>query len=90
MDESTQDARQDDRSRTFAEVLHDELHALGLKAEPGPHPADSLEQPLAALCLSGGGIRSASFALGALQGLARFGVHPSRIGGTWMQRNCEG
>ena len=29
---------------------------------------------LAALCLSGGGIRSATFALGVLQGLARFGM----------------
>ncbi len=33
---------------------------------------DRLEHPLAALCLSGGGIRSASFGLGVLQGLARF------------------
>jgi hypothetical protein len=33
------------------------------------HPAE-----LAALCLSGGGIRSATFALGVLQGLARFGL----------------
>jgi hypothetical protein len=29
---------------------------------------------LAALCISGGGIRSATFALGVLQGLARFGL----------------
>jgi len=28
------------------------------------------EKPLSALCISGGGIRSATFALGALQGLA--------------------
>jgi hypothetical protein len=33
------------------------------------HPTE-----LAALCLSGGGIRSATFALGAMQGLARFGL----------------
>ncbi len=33
---------------------------------------DKLSPPLAALCLSGGGIRSASFALGLIQGLARF------------------
>jgi hypothetical protein len=33
------------------------------------HPTD-----LSALCLSGGGIRSATFALGVLQGLARFGL----------------
>jgi Patatin-like phospholipase len=35
---------------------------------------DGHDAPIAALCLSGGGIRSASFALGALQGLARFGL----------------
>ncbi len=33
-----------------------------------------LEQPLAALCISGGGIRSATFSLGALQGLAERGL----------------
>jgi hypothetical protein len=32
------------------------------------------EHPASALCLSGGGIRSATFALGVLQGLARVGV----------------
>ncbi len=32
------------------------------------------DPPLSALCLSGGGIRSASFALGVLQTLARYGV----------------
>src|SRR5712691_10412545 len=32
------------------------------------------ERPLAALCISGGGIRSATFALGALQGLAQRGL----------------
>ena len=31
-------------------------------------------QPLSALCISGGGIRSATFALGALQGLAEHGL----------------
>jgi hypothetical protein len=35
---------------------------------------DALAEPLVALCLSGGGIRSASFGLGVLQGLARFGL----------------
>ena len=33
-----------------------------------------LPSPLAAICLSGGGIRSASFGLGALQALAQFGL----------------
>ena len=32
------------------------------------------EEPLAALCISGGGIRSATFALGAIQGLADQGL----------------
>jgi Patatin-like phospholipase len=35
---------------------------------------DNLPEPLSALCLSGGGIRSAAFALGALQALARCGA----------------
>lgn len=33
-----------------------------------------LDEPQAALCISGGGIRSATFALGILQGLARCGL----------------
>lgn len=44
-------------------VLDDERDKLGL---------DANDQP-AALCLSGGGIRSATFSLGVLQGLARIG-----------------
>ena len=32
------------------------------------------EKPLSALCISGGGIRSATFALGALQGLAEYRI----------------
>lgn len=35
---------------------------------------DHYDTDVAALCLSGGGIRSATFALGVLQGLARFGM----------------
>jgi len=35
---------------------------------------DSSATDLAALCLSGGGIRSATFALGVMQGLARYGL----------------
>ena len=31
-------------------------------------------QPFSALCISGGGIRSATFALGAIQGLAKHGL----------------
>jgi hypothetical protein len=40
-----------------------------MRAAIDAHPME-----LAALCLSGGGIRSATFALGAMQGLARFGL----------------
>ncbi len=35
---------------------------------------DGSDSDLAALCLSGGGIRSATFALGIMQGLARYGL----------------
>ena len=66
----------------FETVFFDELKALrpDLKTPPDPTPdqiydtIDNSDVPLAALCLSGGGIRSAAFALGVLQGLARFGV----------------
>ena len=73
--------------------LFHRLHALrGADAMPG------------ALCLSGGGIRSASFSLGVLQGLARCGVlekfdYLSTVSGggylgswfsTWVQRHPEG
>ena len=37
-------------------------------------PGEPADAPLAALCLSGGGIRSASFGLGVLQTLARYGL----------------
>jgi hypothetical protein len=69
-------------SMNFEAVLRDELKALRPDLKPPPDPTpdqlyetiDNSDEPLAALCLSGGGIRSAAFALGALQGLARFGV----------------
>ena len=64
--------------------LKDILPALSLPADDVEDEAalgsiiDALDRPgtedLAALCLSGGGIRSASFGLGVLQGLARFGL----------------
>ena len=59
----------------------EELHSAGAQAgEPSDdleklyQRIHSLEVPRAALCLSGGGIRSASFALGVLQALARHGL----------------
>lgn len=47
----------------FDEVVQAERRQLG---KTGP------VEGLSALCLSGGGIRSASFNLGVLQGLARY------------------
>ena len=70
------------------EVLEAEYAALHGKLPPD-YPASSdpgvrlkaiwaavheLPEKRAALCISGGGIRSATFALGILQGLARFGL----------------
>src|SRR2546425_7871993 len=76
------------------EVLQEERQALG--ASP--------DEKLSALCLSGGGIRSATFGLGVLQGLAKFGLLPQfhyvstvsgggYIGGwlsAWISRDPEG
>src|ERR1051325_427837 len=45
-------------------VLREERDALGKSEDDG----------LTALCISGGGIRSATFALGAIQGLAEHGL----------------
>ena len=66
----------------FTTVLGDELRAVRPDLTPPPNPTqeqlydtiDRSNEPMAALCLSGGGIRSAAFALGIIQGLARFGV----------------
>lgn len=41
------------------------------KIEAYNQDVDKLGQPLSALCLSGGGVRSAAFALGIVQGLAK-------------------
>lgn len=53
------------RSLTTEEVLRDERRAIW---------GDDAARPMAALCLSGGGIRSASFALGVMQALACKGL----------------
>jgi hypothetical protein len=52
-----------------SEVLREEYGALRPQAAD-----DQPAAPLSALCLSGGGIRSATFALGVIQGLAEHGV----------------
>ena len=51
----------------FSEVLEQERQALRSKD-------DDPSAPFTALCFSGGGIRSATFALGVIQGLAEKGV----------------
>lgn len=68
--------------RDVAEVLAAEFDALRPDGDyAGTTDADSLnqkaqteEQPFTALCISGGGIRSATFSLGVLQALARRGI----------------
>jgi hypothetical protein len=68
--------------RRFAETWAAELEGLrtdieapaGATLEQLRETIDGAERPLSALCLSGGGIRSASFALGMLQTLARYGM----------------
>src|SRR5262245_22645635 len=72
-------------SLTLAQVLAEEYTALHGPLAPVTSAPDlgelyeaihGLGVPRAALCLSGGGIRSATFALGVLQGLAKLGVLP--------------
>ncbi len=60
---------QDEKPPQFPDILAEELAILRPRSDD---PLDSA--PLAALCISGGGIRSATFALGALQGLADLGL----------------
>src|SRR5207244_4706509 len=76
--------RLDANCKLLADVLEEEFEALGPSA-PKPKPESTEQQRLeaifthihalkpgrSALCLSGGGIRSAAFGLGILQGLAR-------------------
>jgi hypothetical protein len=67
-------------AREALDILGEEFAALHPGAAAGRTLADlyaaihRLEPPQSALCLSGGGIRSASFALGVLQALARHGL----------------
>lgn len=78
---SSQTGNAPDAALTQAEILAEEFQRLhGNQPLPGYNDSvhalkggpDSVGQ--AALCLSGGGIRSAAFALGILQGLARRNV----------------
>jgi hypothetical protein len=76
-----------EQALSFAQVLSGEYDSL--RPESGYVPAANgesfserelfskihcEERPLSALCISGGGIRSATFALGAIQGMAEQGV----------------
>ena len=64
---------------TWVEVLNEESEKLhGIKGKPNSlaelyEAIHALDPCRAALCLSGGGIRSATFSLGVIQGLARAG-----------------
>ena len=62
----------------MSEELEDLRRDIGLPKNPSQRQmncaVDAAKEPLAALCLSGGGIRSASFALGIIQGFNRFGL----------------
>jgi hypothetical protein len=62
--------------RTFDQVLEEEYRHLhgGERLSGGDPHARHQQAGHAALCLSGGGVRSASFGLGVLQGLARAGI----------------
>ena len=85
LENTSEAAREDEAPLRLADVLREELHALHPDASDRPRPgageADLSEvveriheKRHAALCLSGGGIRSATFNLGVIQGLARAGV----------------
>ena len=82
---SRRTARPSDTSLTLEQVLTEEYERLhGPFAAPtgttglgGLYAAiHALPEKRTALCLSGGGIRSATFALGVMQGLAKFNVLP--------------
>jgi Patatin-like phospholipase len=73
----------DEKPASFEDVLAAEYKAL--RPDAGFESGDERDliarmhrdpQPLAALCISGGGIRSATFALGVIQGLAERGLLP--------------
>lgn len=77
------------QTSTFEQLLRREMEGLGLSdvdltvvserrdGDEGPLPepyAAFVSEELAGICLSGGGIRSATFNLGFLEGLARLGL----------------
>src|ERR1700726_688773 len=73
--------KSEQRSISFAQVLTEEYRALRENTEWAADTEQDLlrkmhdrEAPLSALCISGGGIRSATFALGAIQAFAEKGI----------------
>ncbi len=58
-------------SMSFSEVLREEQAQVEASRQAR---RQSVDQQLVGLALSGGGVRSATFSLGVLQGLARFGL----------------
>src|SRR5690348_3308036 len=101
---------------SLATILDEEYAALHARLPAGTSPAESdrlaalyrqvhnLPRKRTALCLSGGGIRSATFGLGILQGLARLSLlkqfdYMSTVSGggyigswlsAWIHRHPEG
>ncbi|HEY2400949.1 MAG TPA: patatin-like phospholipase family protein, partial [Steroidobacteraceae bacterium] len=63
-----------DRRMGFDEAISEELKEILPKGVAAADAYHGKKFNLGALCLSGGGIRSATFALGVMQGLARFGL----------------
>ena len=73
----------DEKPLSFQEVLTDGYRGLrpdsGFERGVEPELIARMHrdpEPLSALCISGGGIRSATFALGAIQSLAEHGLLP--------------
>jgi len=65
------DVRPADCPVTFADVLHKEIDQINLARRARGVPDEKTKDSLIGLAFSGGGIRSATFNLGILQGLAR-------------------
>src|ERR1700694_3302934 len=73
--------KSEQRSISFAQVLREEYRVLRENTEWAADTEQGLfrkmhdrEAPLSALCISGGGLRSATFALGAIQAFAEKGI----------------